>query len=359
MSDAIRHLPGIEVVDLETSRLRTRRLMCGKRGGEPVLFLHGNLSSSTFWEETMLALPAGYHAVAVDQRGYGTSNPAALIDATRGFAEWADDAIALADHLGWRRFYLVGHSLGGCIGWALLARHAERILTVTLVAPGPPCGFGGSRGATGALNYNDGAGSGAALVHPTLVERLTVGEREITDPFFSPRAVMNRLYGKPPFRPKREEDLLTAMLRVHLGERQFPGDWRSSPHWPGFAPGDYGPINAMSPLYNQWVLPELLTAEPKPPLLWIIGADDGIVCDNSSSDIGLQGKLGLRSDWPGEDVFPPQPIRWQVNHALDGYEKSGGRATRRVIPDVGHSPYLEQPAEFTAALGAHLIAQRG
>ena len=42
-----------------------------------------------------------------------------------------------------------------------------------------------------------------------------------------------------------------TMFQVQLGERQFPGDWIPSPHWPGFAPGKWGPINAMSPHYNR------------------------------------------------------------------------------------------------------------
>ena len=50
-------------------------LTSGPQDGEPVLFLHGNLSSSTFWEETMLALPNRFRAVAPDQRCYGLSDP--------------------------------------------------------------------------------------------------------------------------------------------------------------------------------------------------------------------------------------------------------------------------------------------
>jgi pimeloyl-ACP methyl ester carboxylesterase len=224
MSNDCHHLPGVESCRIRTARLATHLLTSGPKDGEPVLFLHGNLSSSAFWEETMLALPQRYFAAAPDQRGYGLSDPAAEIDATRGFGDWADDVSALADALGWDRFHLVAHSLGGCVAWAVIGNCPQRLRSVVLVAPRPPCGFGGAHGEMGELNHEDGAGSGAGLVHPELVRRLSQRERGISHPLFSPRAMMNRLYWKPPFHPVRDEDFLTAMLQVHVGLHQFPGD---------------------------------------------------------------------------------------------------------------------------------------
>ncbi len=352
--DPIPHLPGIAASRVQTTRLNTHVLLAGPADGQPVLFLHGNLSGATFWEETMLALPPAYRAVAPDQRGFGLSDSAAHIDATRGMGDWADDALALADRLGWSQFHCVGHSLGGCVGWALLASHAERLLSLTLIAPGPPGGFPGAHGERGTPNHADGAGSGAGLTHPRFTERLQAGERDISDPLFSPRAVMNRAYWKPPFRPEREESFLTAMLQVHLGPQQFPGDFVASPHWPGFAPGRCGPINALSPRYNQGLLERLIAARSKPRLLWIGGSEDAIVADHSLSDPGQQGLLKLRPGWPGESVFPPQPLRTQVQFALDAYERQGGAVERHELDDVGHSPHLERPYKVQALIRAHL-----
>ncbi len=214
-----------------------------------------------------------------------------------------------------------------------------------------------ARGASGELNHADGTGSGAGLALQVLVECLIAGEPGEASEMFSPRGVINRLYWKPPFRPPREDDLVAAMLQVHLGDERFPGDSRQSPHWPGFAPGIHGPINAMSPLYNQWVLPQFAEAAVKPDLLWVYGADDAVICNNSPSDAGTQGKLGLRSDWPGDEEFPPQPLLTQVTHALDQYEQRGGVVKRFVMDDVGHSPFLERPAEFQLALTNHLLRQ--
>ena len=354
MNDPIRHLPGISAETIQTSRLRTLLLRAGPAMGPAVVFLHGNCSSSTFWEETMLGLPPQYRALALDQRGYGLSDPAASIDATRGCGDWIDDLAAVADHLQLDRFHLVGHSLGGCVAWGALGAWPERLLSATLIAPGPPCGFGGAHGMRGELNFPDGAGSGAGLVNPEFTKRLKEGDRNNPDSAFSPRTVMNRLYWKPPFHPRREEQLLTAMLQVHVGDGQFPGDTTASPNWPGFAPGRAGPANALSPRYNQHVLDQLLAAPEKPPLLWIHGSDDAIVSDTSMSDVGYQGQRGLRPDWPGKETFPAQPLLSQVRYALDEYEQRGGRVRRSELTDVGHTPYLERPAEVKAALTEQL-----
>ena len=355
MKDPIDHLPGVNSMQCQTDRLKTSVLVAGQDQGDRVMFLHGNLSAATFWEETMIALADKFRSVAPDQRGFGLSDRTAQIDATRGVADWAEDAIALADHLGWQRFHLVGHSLGGCIAWSLLGSHSHRLGSVTLVAPGPPSGFPGARGQRGELNHEDGAGSGAGLINPRFADKLKIGERDVSDEFFSPRSVMNRVYWKPPFRPQREEQLLTAMLQVHLGEKQYPGDWISSSHWPGFAPGSHGPINALSPRYNQGLLDRVIAAEPKPPLLWIQGTDDAIVSDQSLSDPGQQGKLRLRADWPGDQLFPPQPLLSQVKFAFDQYEQQGGVVNRLQLSNVGHTPYLERPAEVQATMREHLV----
>lgn len=348
---------------------------------EVVLFIHGNASSSIYWEEVIAGLPEGFVGIAPDLRGYGLSPRESLIDATRGVADWVDDIHVLLDsvlsnpsslpvgnppprsprlresHLPSaqsslpitnRRFHLVGHSLGGMVCWGLLAdpRFAGLIASVTLVAPGPPCGFGGVHGPEGEPNNPDFSGSGAGLVHPRVVELMAKGERGVTDPFFSPRAVMDRMFWKPPFRPVREEAFLTAMLQVHLGEHQFPGDSVASDFWPGFAPGRFGPINAISAKYNRDLRRRVLDSPEKPPLLCVIGADDPVILDASQSDAGFQGKMGFRPGWPGEAVFPPQPIHTQLMAVLAEYEARGGRVEYHVIADCGHSPFIEKPDEF-------------
>ncbi len=81
-------MDGITPKTITTERITTRVLFSGPENGTPVLFLHGNTSSATWWEETMLALPEGFRGIAHDQRGFGDADPAKHIDATRGGIWW-------------------------------------------------------------------------------------------------------------------------------------------------------------------------------------------------------------------------------------------------------------------------------
>ena len=92
-------LPGIRAQRVPTGRLTANVLAVTGRTGAPVLFVHGNVSSSLFWQPTMLALPAGFRPLAVDLRGFGDTDPEP-VDATRGLRDYADDLAALIDALG-------------------------------------------------------------------------------------------------------------------------------------------------------------------------------------------------------------------------------------------------------------------
>ena len=300
----------------------------------------------------MLRLPRGYWGIAPDQRGYGEADPEAKIDATRGLADLAEDAVALLDHLGIDRAHVVGSSLGGNVVWYLLARYPGRLRSAVLVAPGSPYGFGGTKDLEGTPCFPDYAGSGAGLVNPELVRRLAAGDRT-TESLFSPRAALRNLVFGPGFVPAREEELLSATLATHLGERDYPGDFVPSPHWPFVAPGRWGPNNALSPKY---AVPasEIVSAQPKVPVLWIRGGKDVAVSDAAASDPGNLGRMGLLPGWPGADVYPPQPMVGQTRHVLQRYAQAGGRFEEVVLPGSAHVPFLDNPDGFDQVFHAHL-----
>ncbi|XWX03609.1 alpha/beta hydrolase [Aggregatilineales bacterium SYSU G02658] len=346
-------LPGINEHRVVLSNgLSTRVLTCGDEGGVPVLFIHGNASSATFWEETMLALPAGYRAIAYDQRSYGGADPAFKVDATQGMGHFADDAVALLDAFGIEQAHVVGHSMGGSVIFEILMRHPQRVRTATLAATGSPYGFGGSKGTDGQMIWPDGAGSGGGIVNQHFTRLMSEGYRG-TDDQSAPRIVMNRFYWKPPFVPAREEDLLTSLLSQHIGPEDYPGDMTPSANWPNVAPGKFGPANALSPLYAGDVT-RLYRIDPKPPILWVRGADDQIVSDNSLFDMGTLGALGAVPGWPGAEVYPPQPMVGQTRAVLEQYKAHGGHYEEVVFENCGHTPFIEQPQAFNAALHRHL-----
>jgi pimeloyl-ACP methyl ester carboxylesterase len=346
-------LPGITARRVPTDRLTAAVLEARGRTGPPVLFVHGNVSSSLFWQPTMLALPGGYRALAVDLRGFGDTDPEP-VDATRGLGDYADDLAATIGALGLDRAHLVGWSMGGGVLMQYLAdRPGEhRAASVTLVDPVSPFGFGGTRGAEGTLNDPSGAGSGGGTGNPEFIARLAAGDRG-DDPL-SPRQVLLAHYVKPPFVPEHLDIFVESMLSTRLGDDHYPGDSRTAEQWPGIAPGDHGVLNTMAPTHFR--IEDLSGVDPKPPILWLRGADDVIVSDTSLYDLAYLGSLGAVPGWPGEQTWPPQPMLAQTRTVLDRYAAAGGRYREVVIADSGHGPHLDQPAKFLTALGEHLAA---
>jgi pimeloyl-ACP methyl ester carboxylesterase len=315
-----------------------------------VVFFHGNASSATFWEEIMLKLPAGYRGVAPDLRGYGDTEDK-VIDASRGLFDWVDDFLALKEALGFEKYHVAGHSLGGMLLFSLLSVDSANILSATFVDPGSPYGFGGTKDLEGTPCYADFAGSGGGVVNPEFPKLIAAGDRSSDNPQASPRVVMNSFYWKPPFIPEREEDLLSSLLTEKIGEDRYPGDMVPSENWPNLAPGKWGPINASSPKYIGDSVERFIAADPKPPILWVRGDSDQIVGDNSLFDMGTLGQLELVPGWPGAEVYPPQPMVGQTCSVLEKYQAQGGSFREFVIADTGHCPYIEKPAEFMVEFG--------
>ncbi len=337
---------------VSTDRLDTRVLFSGPEDGAPVIFVHGNLSAATWWEECMLRLPQGFRAIAPDLRGYGEADPAAKVDATRGMQDFSDDLAALCSALDVTKAHWVGHSLGGAVLWQLMADHPHLVQSVTQVCPGPPQGFGGCR-LDGTPCFADNAGAGGGAVNPDMIALMQAGDRGDATPNHM-RNILNSFVWKPPFVPERIEDILTSALAQHLGEQDYPGDMTASENWPGMAPGKWGAINAMAPLYQS--APLAFVTASSAPILWVRGAEDPVVSDASFFELGTLGQAGAVPGWPGEEVYPPQPMIAQTEAALSRYEAEGNRVERVIIEDCGHSPFLEKPDQFDQALHRFLTS---
>lgn len=345
-------LDGLESSFVQTARLRTHLITSGTADGIPVIFIHGNCSAARFFEETLLALPAQFRGIALDMRGYGRSETAP-VDATRGLRDFSDDLHALVEALGLQRPHLVGWSLGGTVALQYAIDHPEALRSLTLIAPGSPYGFGGTRDAQGTPTTADFAGSGGGMVNPEFVGRLRERDSSADSPS-SPRNVMNAIYFKPPFRSPREDVFTDEIVTTVCGDDNYPGDGVPSANWPGGAPGTRGVNNALSPKYCN--LSAFATIAVRPPVLWVRGDSDQIVSDTSTSDMGFLGQLGVVPGWPGAEAFPPQPMVSQTRQVLEHYAASGGQYREIVLTDCGHSPHIEQPAAFQAALFEFLTA---
>ncbi len=73
----------------------------------------------------------------MDYRGYGLSRS---IEGEHTMQEIAADALSLADYLGWERFHLVGHSMGGMALMKVAVEATERIKSGVALTPVPASG---------------------------------------------------------------------------------------------------------------------------------------------------------------------------------------------------------------------------
>jgi 3-oxoadipate enol-lactonase len=107
--------------------------------GRPLLMVHGFSGAKEDFADWFDSLAErGWHVVAPDLRGHGASDhPARTRDYSLELFE--ADLLALVHHLGWDRFVLVGHSMGGMIGQSLAIHEPARldglVLMDTVTAP--------------------------------------------------------------------------------------------------------------------------------------------------------------------------------------------------------------------------------
>ena len=344
-------LPGIAAHSVPTPRL-TASVLERPAAGEPtgtVVFVHGNVSSSHFYQPTMLALPPQWRAIAVDLRGFGGSE-VKPVDATRGLRDFSDDVASVLEALGTGAVHLVGWSMGAGVVLQYLLDHPDSVLSVTLESPVSPYGFGGTA-LDGTLLTPDAAGTGGGGGNPDFIARLAAGDVS-GDEQPSPRSVYRTAYVAQPDGLPHEDLWVSSMLTTATGEGNYPGDSVPSENWPGFAPGPRGVLNTMAPTHLN--LSGITELETKPAILWIRGDADAIVSDTSAFDLNFLGQLGVIPGWPGAEVAPPQPMVSQTRAVLERYASAGGAMREVVLEGCGHSPHLEQSESFVSALVEHL-----
>ncbi|MBL9101510.1 MAG: alpha/beta fold hydrolase [Myxococcales bacterium] len=339
-----------------TPRLAVHCLVAGEEDSPVVVLVHGNVSSAAFWHPLIEELAQRYRVIAPDLRGYGETEPAP-IDATRGVRDFSDDLHALLTTMQVRGpVHLLGWSVGGAVVMQYAIDHAGEVASLVLENPMAPYGFGGTKDLRGTPCSPDFAGSGGGTANPEFVRLLKAGERGV-DSQVAPRNVMRGCYfhAANQVDAEREDAYVGAMLTTVCDDDHYPGDMTASSNWPGVAPGTRGMNNALSPKYVD--LSGFAAIDPRPPVLWIRGADDVIVSDTSLFDFGFLGRLGAVPGWPGEEVCPPQPMIGQTRAVLEAYARSGGRFEELVLPACGHSPHIEKQAEFVAALDRFIVGR--
>ncbi|MFF3008339.1 alpha/beta fold hydrolase [Kitasatospora sp. NPDC057940] len=108
-------------VDLPEVALAYRE--SGPPDGPALVLLHALGERATDWDVVLPELAPGHHVYALDLRGHGDSGRTARY----GLEEMRDDVLAFLDALGLARVDLVGHSMGGVVGYLVAQARPERI----------------------------------------------------------------------------------------------------------------------------------------------------------------------------------------------------------------------------------------
>ena len=114
-----------EDLSIEVPGLTLAARRWGRQGGRPFIALHGWLDNANTWNRLAPMLPE-LDIVALDFAGHGHSQHRAPgVHYTSLFD--IQDVIAAADALGFERFGLIGHSMGGAVTSELSGLFPERV----------------------------------------------------------------------------------------------------------------------------------------------------------------------------------------------------------------------------------------
>lgn len=262
------------MVDVGAVRLQVAE---AGEGGRPFLLLHGFTGAKEDFTEWLDRLAdAGWHAVAPDHRGHGASSKPEGLDAY-SFSILAADAASLVDALGWDRYVLLGHSMGGYVAQRVALADPARLRGLILMDTG-------HRAVEG--------------VEPSLVS----------------------LAGQ-----LAREGGMEALAAV-MAERQSPLDTEANQRVlkerPGYAEFGEQKFRDSSPWMFEAMMTELLSAEdtldslaamsPAPPTLVIVGEQDTPFLDASKrmADAVPGGRLAVIPDGGHSPQFESPDAWW-------------------------------------------------
>jgi pimeloyl-ACP methyl ester carboxylesterase len=99
--------------------------------GEPLVLVHGYTGDITDWHHQIPEFSRTHRILVLDERGHGQSE-APKDRAVYTILEMSHDVEALAEHIGFERFHLLGHSMGGGVVQEVALRSPQKLLSLTL-----------------------------------------------------------------------------------------------------------------------------------------------------------------------------------------------------------------------------------
>jgi epoxide hydrolase 4 len=131
-------LPPLADLTLPGANIRLHAVRYGDPAGPPVVLLHGFPEFWYGWRHQLGPLAeSGFNVVALDQRGYTTSDkPPRVRDYNLDLL--ADDVESAIAGLGVERAAVVGHDWGGIVAWWVAATRPARVAKLVILnAPHP------------------------------------------------------------------------------------------------------------------------------------------------------------------------------------------------------------------------------
>lgn len=98
--------------------------------GQPILFIHADVSDHSMWSEQVAAFAPKYRVIRYDKRGFGKTTSA------DGAYSPREDIVALLAHLGVANTFVVGLSNGGALALDFALEHPEMVGGLVVVAGG-------------------------------------------------------------------------------------------------------------------------------------------------------------------------------------------------------------------------------
>jgi pimeloyl-ACP methyl ester carboxylesterase len=107
----------------------------GPEDAPALLLIHGNASSSRWWDDLVPMLVGSHRVIRIDLLGYGRSAEPA--DGGYALPDQARRVGVVLDRLGVGQVIVVGHSSGGAAATALAERRPDLVSALVLINTGP------------------------------------------------------------------------------------------------------------------------------------------------------------------------------------------------------------------------------
>lgn len=262
--------------------------------GRTVVLLHGKNFCAATWESAIGALTAaGYRVVAPDQVGFCKSSKPQHYQYS--FAQLAGNTQALLESLGIERATIVGHSMGGMLATRYALQYPQATEQLVLVNP---------------IGLEDWKAEGVPW---RSIDQWH--ERESKTTFDSIRDYQRNVY--------------------------YSGEWAPEyEHWVQMLGGMYAGDGGDAVAWSQALTSDMVFNQP-------VVHDFGNIAVPTTLFIGQKDRTAI-----GKDLAPPA-----VAARLGDYPALGKRAAAAIpsatlveFDELGHSPQVEAPARFNAAL---------